>query len=264
VRLYWEVARTTARRQATYRTATLAGIFTNTVFGFILAYVMVAVFRARPEIGGFDQLDAVTFTFVGQGMFAMILGNFAETEMADRISSGDVAVDLSRPYDYQGWWAAVGFGRAALMAVARGIPPVVVGAVAFGIRFPASPGTWAAFAVSVVLAVGVSTAWGFLLQLCAFWILDVRGPNQIGWMVAQFLSGGFGPVVLFPDTIEHVVRALPFVAMIELPIEIWLGMHQGLDLLATLATQLAWAVALVAAGRLVLARAVRKVVVQGG
>ena len=55
MRLYWEVARTTARRQATYRTATLAGIFTNTVFGFILAYVMVAVFRARPEIGGFDQ-----------------------------------------------------------------------------------------------------------------------------------------------------------------------------------------------------------------
>jgi ABC-2 type transport system permease protein len=97
VRLYWEVARTTARRMATYRTATLAGIFTNTVFGFILAYVMLAVFRQRPDIGGFDAVDAVTFTFIAQGMFSMTVGNFGHVELSGRIHSGDVAVDLSRP-----------------------------------------------------------------------------------------------------------------------------------------------------------------------
>lgn len=264
MRLYWEVARTTARRMSSYRAATLAGIFTNTVFGFILAYVMLAVFRERPTIGGFDSVDAVSFTFVAQGLYAMTVGNIGDIEVADRIRTGDVAVDLSRPYDFQAWWAAVAYGRAFFLALARGIPPVVVGAVAFGLRFPDAAWMWPAFALTVVLAAGVAFAWGFLLQLCAFWILDVRGPNQIGWMAAQFLSGSFFPVVVFPDGIEQVVRALPFVAMVQLPIETFLGKHQGADLVGVLLTQVGWLVALVLVGRVVLARAVRKVVVHGG
>ena len=106
MRLYWEVTRTTARRMATYRGATFAGIVTNSVFGFIQAYVLLAVWEARPSIGGFDAADAVTFTFVVQGML-MVVGVFGgDHEQAERIHSGEVAVDLSRPYDYQAWWAA--------------------------------------------------------------------------------------------------------------------------------------------------------------
>ena len=43
MRLYWEVSRRGYRRFATYRAATLAGIFTNTAFGFMRAYVLVAL-----------------------------------------------------------------------------------------------------------------------------------------------------------------------------------------------------------------------------
>jgi len=252
---------------STYRAATVAGVFTNTVFGFILAYVMLAVFEERPTIGGFDAVDAVTFTFVAQGMYALTVGYFSAVELADRIKSGEVAVDLTRPYDFQGWWAAAGYGRAFYLAVARGIPPLLAGAAVFGLRWPDWPDQawiWPAFLLAVALAAGVAFAWGFLLQLCAFWILDVRGPNQIGWLAAQFLSGAFFPVVVFPDTLEGVVRALPFVAMVELPIEVFLGKHTGGDLGFVLLTQVAWLAALLAAGRLVLARAVRKVVIHGG
>ncbi|MBV9255191.1 MAG: ABC transporter permease, partial [Actinobacteria bacterium] len=35
MRLYWEVARRGFRRYATYRAATVAGVFTNSVFGLI-------------------------------------------------------------------------------------------------------------------------------------------------------------------------------------------------------------------------------------
>jgi ABC-2 type transport system permease protein len=264
VRLYWEVTRTTARRMATYRGATFAGIVTNSVFGFIQAYVLLAVWEQRPTIGGFDAADAVTFTFVVQGLL-MTVGMFGgDQEMAERIHSGEVAIDLSRPYDYQGWWAAVAFGKATFYAWARGIPPFLVAALVFDMRLPSEPWMWAAFPVAVALAVGVGFCWQFVLQTGAFWLVDVRGLNQLGWITALTLSGTVVPLVLFPDGIEAVLRALPFASMMQLPVEVFLGKHAGVDLVGVFLTQATWIVVLGYAGRLLLARAERRVVVHGG
>jgi ABC-2 type transport system permease protein len=262
MRLYVEVARRTYARISTYRSATLAGVFTNTVFGFLLAYVLLAVYQERVLVGGFDAVDAITFTFVAQGLL-MPLGMFSGTEMADRITSGDVIVDLQRPFDHQAWCAAVEYGKAGFYLLFRGIPPLLAGALVFDLRWP-GPGDLSAFGVSVALAIGVSFGFRYLLALSAFWLLDVRGPNQLGTLVSHFLSGAYIPIVFFPLWIEWLCRVLPFASMLQIPIEIWLGRHHGLDLLAVWALQAAWLVALVAMGRLVLHRAVRRVVIQGG
>ena len=117
-------------------------------------------------------------------------------------------VDLQRPYDHQGWWAAVMYGQAGFYAIFRGIPPFVVGAIAFDLQLP-SIGNLAAFLVAVVLAVGLSFGWRYLLQMSAFWIIDVRGPNQLGMLTAHFLCGAFIPIVFFPGWL----RALSGVAV---------------------------------------------------
>jgi ABC-2 type transport system permease protein len=263
MRLYIEVARATRRRMSTYRGATFAGVFTNTVFGFILAYVLLAVFRARPMIGAFDAVDAVTFTFVTQGML-MVVGIFGDQEQSERVRTGEVAMDLTRPYDYQAWWAAVAYGKAAFYAVFRGVPPFLVGALVFHVRVPQEPATWLAFLASVAAAVGVAFAYGFLVELSAFWLVEIRGLRQFAWLTAQFLSGTFVPLVLLPDAIEPLARALPFAAMIQLPVEVFLDQHRGSGLIAVYAHQAVWAAALLVTGRLLLRRAVRKLEVQGG
>ena len=58
---------------------------------------------------------------------------------------------------------------------------------------------------------------------------------------------------------------LPFAWMLQVPIEVWLGEHQGIDLLLVYAAQVGvarrrWSRSVAS----VLARAVRRVVVQGG
>jgi ABC-2 type transport system permease protein len=262
MRLYVEVARRTYARISTYRSATVAGVFTNTVFGFLLAYVLLAVYSQRETVGGFTAIETVTFTFVAQGLL-MPLGLFGTTEIADRITSGDVVVDLQRPYDHQAWWGAVDYGKVGYYLLFRGIPPFVVGALVFDLSVP-DPAQGAAFLVSVGLGIAVAFGWRYLQQLSAFWLLDVRGPNQLGWLTAQFLSGAFIPIFFFPDALERLCRVLPFASMLQVPVEVWLGRHDGVDLLGVWAIQVAWAIALVLAGRAVMARAVQRVVVQGG
>jgi len=264
VPLYWAVTRRSFRRHSTYRAATFAGAFTNTVFGFIQVYVLLAVFRMRSDVGGLDAVDVVTFSFVTQGLLAM-MAVFGGLELTDRISSGDVVSDLYRPFDLQMWWLAQDVGRAAFQLLFRGIPPFVVGALAFDLRLPADAGVWLAFALSLTVAVGIAFAWRFMISLSAFWLLDVRGLVQLTGLVFVFLSGFLLPLQFYPGPLRALADVLPFAAVIQLPVEVFLSRHRALpDLLGVLARQAAWLLVLLAIGRLCMARAWRRVVVQGG
>lgn len=263
MRLWWEVARRGFRRYATYRGATLAGVFTNTVFGFIRAYVLLALFAAVPRVGGYDSSDALTYTFLVQGLI-MPLYLWGWMEIAETVQSGQIATDLYRPLDYQLYWLFQDLGRAAYHALMRGVPPFLLAALVFDLRLPVHAHTWIAFLVSVLMAVCVSFAMRFMVNLSAFWIIDVRGVHALGAAMWTALSGFLLPIAFFPDAARSVIRSLPFVAMIEFPVDVFLERVQGTDLATTLLGQAAWAVVLLGLGRVMLDRATRKLVLQGG
>jgi ABC-2 type transport system permease protein len=264
MRLYWEVARRGYRRYAAYRSATLAGAFTNSIFGLLRAYVLLAVFAHRSLVGSLTATDTVTFSLVAQSM-AMVLSVFTmSTEMPLRIRTGDIVGDLYRPVDFQRYWLAQDFGRAAYQAVWRSLPPFLAGALVFHVQLPHHPVTWLWFAISVLLALLVSFAIRFLIGLSAFWLLDDRGLNQLVIVAQSFLSGFIVPIQFFPHWLEALSRALPFAAIVQIPIEIFLEKPSGGGLIGGLALQALWAGVLLVAGHLVLAVATRRVVVQGG
>ncbi|QES52359.1 ABC transporter permease [Streptomyces venezuelae] len=265
--LYLAVAAGGFRRFATYGTATVAGVFTNTVFGFIVAYTYIALWSERPGLGGYDQAEALTFVWVSQSLLAaaaLIGGGFQE-EVQERIRTGDIAVDLYRPADLQMWWLAADLGRAAFQLLGRGVVPLAVGALAFRLALPVDPMRWLLFLVSVLLALVVSFALRYLLGLAAFWLLDGQGVNLMATVVCIFFSGMVLPLTVFPGGLGELVRALPWAAMLQVPLDVLLGRHAGAGSAAgALGFQLGWAVVLVGAGRLVQSVATRKVVVQGG
>ncbi len=263
-RLLWEIARRSFRRATHYRLATASGVFVNTVFGYLRAAILVMVAaRAGGEVRGLDEVDLATFAFVSQG-FIMVVGVFGDRELSDRIRSGDVVIDLYRPADLQLWFLAVWLGRSAFQVVVRGVPPVILGALAFDLRWPDPWWLWPVFALSVLLASIVGFAIRFCSSLVAFWLLDNRGVEQMVTMATNFFTGLLLPIDLFPAWLEDLTRALPFAAMLQLPIDLYLGRATGWGVVAILARQALWALALLAAGRVVLAAATRRVVVQGG
>lgn len=267
VMLYLAVAAGGLRRYATYGTATAAGVFTNTVFGFILAYTYVALWQERPGLGGYDQAQALTFVWVSQAMLAaaaLIGGGFQE-ELQERIRTGDIAVDLYRPADLQMWWLAADLGRASFQLVARGAVPLVAGALAFELALPADPLRWLLFLGSVLLGLVVSFALRYLLGLAAFWLMDGSGVNLMATVASIFFSGMLLPLTVFPGGFGELVRLLPWSAMLQVPMDVLLGRHAGAAGVArALAFQAGWAFVLLAVGRMVQSAATRKVVVQGG
>lgn len=264
--LYVAVAARAFRRYSTYTAATLAGIFTNSVFGVIISFTYIAVWTQNPDAGGYDVTDAVTYAWLGQAMIMTVAvwGGGATDDLAQRIRTGDVAIDLYRPVNLLGWWLATDLGRATYHLLTRGLAPTLVGAVLFDLRYPADAVTWLLFAASVPAAVVVSFGFRMLVSASAFWLLDDSGVKNLAAVFAMFFSGLTVPLVLFPGWTGHLAMALPWAAFLQVPADIWLGRRAGWDAVAGLGFQLAWALGLLATCSAVLALARRRVVVQGG
>ncbi|GII57225.1 ABC transporter permease [Planotetraspora thailandica] len=249
------------RRHATYWAAALAGAFTNTVFGILQAYVLIALWSTRPGLGGYDLADAVTFCFLAQAYIGPMQVFGGGLDLPERVRSGDVALDLARPASLQLWYLSEDLGRAAYLVIARSVPPTLVGALVFGIAPPAGPGTWAAFPVSVALAVLVSFGWRYLVALASFWVLDDRGLAIVSLIMTTFFSGLMLPLVIFPGWLGELARALPWAAMVQVPADVYLGTT---SIGGALAFQAFWALVLLGLGAFVTAAARRKLVIQGG
>ncbi|WP_434590110.1 ABC transporter permease [Streptomyces sp. A5-4] len=266
MRLYAVVAAGGFRRHATYRVATAAGVFTNTVFGFIMAYTYTALWDQRPQLGGYDLSQAVTYVWLGQAllMTAAMMGGGFEDELIERIRTGDIAIDLYRPVDLQLFWLAGDLGRAAFHLAGRGIVPMALGALAFDLSLPANPLVWVAFLFAVLFGVVVSFAIRFLVALSAFWLLDGAGVAQMTFIAGLFFSGMVLPLNVFPGALGEVARALPWSSLLQVPADVFLGKYSGWGLVGAYAFQIGWAAALLTAGRLLQTVATRRVVVQGG
>jgi ABC-2 type transport system permease protein len=252
------------RRWSTYRQAAVAGVFVNTVFGVIKLSILLGVAEsAGGVVAGYDPVGLSTYAWMSQALIAVVV-IFHWTELADRVRTGDIAVDLARPVDLQLAWLAADLGRAAWGVVSRAAIPIAFGAVVFGFRVPSDPAALLLLPVAVTLAVVVSFAGRFLLNLTAFWIVEIRGPATLYVLVAGLLGGHIIPVQLFPGWLQAVAYATPFPALMQFPIDLMTGQATGWGAVGRVLAQFAWAVALLGVGRLVLARGMRRLVVQGG
>jgi ABC-2 type transport system permease protein len=266
--VYLAFARLAFRRQLTYRTANLAGLCTNAFFGFLRASVFVAVFAAVPaqaDIGGYDVQAAVSYVWVTQSLI-MVVQLWGWWDVETTIRTGDVVTDLGRPVSYVGYWLSRDLGRAAYFLLFRGLPTLLIGQLTLpeGLGLPTQPAAWAGLVISLVLAVTVSFAWRFLLNLSAFWTTDARGLGGLANSLVLFLGGFVIPVRFFPESVQPILLALPFVAIIQIPADIFVGRLTGVGLLGALASQALWAVALVLMCQLVVSHAMRRVSIQGG
>jgi ABC-2 type transport system permease protein len=257
---YPQLLRAGYRRYASYRQATLAGLTTNIVFGLLRAAVLTAVLAQRGTVAGYDIAAAVTYVWLGQGLLAVVL-LWGDQELSQRVRTGDVVVDLGRPWNLQAAMLATDLGRAGHAVLTRLLPPVAFGALIFPFRWPERPETWLLFSVSVPLAVVASFGIRFLLNACAFWLLDVRGVLGMWAVVGGVLSGLVIPIAWFPAWAQAVLAWTPFPAIFQTPIDVFTERGSAVTLLAH---QLTWAALLLLLGRVVLARGARRLVVQGG
>jgi ABC-2 type transport system permease protein len=253
------------RRYATYRQAMIAAIFTNSIFGFLRSAVLLAVAGAAAGgVAGYDRPRLATFVWAGQGLIGVVL-LWTSTELADRIRTGDVIVDLLRPVDLVWQHLAADLGRAGCAVLTRFVGPVVVGALAFDLYAPRRLATYPLFACSMLLATVVCFGCRYLVNAAAYWLLDARGP-QVAWTLASGVLGGlYCPLWFLPRSVTRwLIIATPFPSVIQLPLDVLVERGSPGQQTELLAVQAGWVIAILCLCCWVQRRGERKLVVQGG
>ena len=261
---YWELAKSSFRRHSTYRLAAFSGAFTNSVFGLIRASLLLsAISTAGGSIGGYSPVEATTYVWLGQALLTP-LGLFGRAEVAERVKSGDIAVDLTRSVNLTASYWAQDLGRAAFDVLPRGLPPLVIGAIVTGLSLPTTPGPYVLGFISVLAAMTLNFLGFFIINLLAFWVLEIRGYWMLYLVLMNLLSGFLVPVTWFPQWMLDFARATPFPSMLQTPVDILAGRTDGAQSLALVGVQVLWLAVLLAGTQLMVRFGARKLVVQGG
>src|SRR5690606_17586921 len=110
----------------------------------------------------------------------------------------------------------------------------------------------------------ISFLLGYLISLLAFWFMN---HFALSWMLGGLItifSGAFLPIWFFPASWVTVANMLPFQYMGYVPAAIYLGSVPVQELFKVIVVGAGWGVGLLLLVQWLWARAVRRLVVQGG
>ncbi|MFI5838561.1 ABC transporter permease [Catenuloplanes sp. NPDC051500] len=260
---FWVIAASGFRRYSTYRQATVAGTFTNTVFGFLRCYLFLAV-AGGAVVDGYTPEQLVTYVWMAQGLLAVVL-LWGAPELADRIRTGEVTADLLRPVDPINAMLAADLGRAWFAVLTRCIPPVAVGLIFFDPYLPNRWHTLPLFALSVLFAIVITFCCKYLVNATAYWLLDVRGPYVLWTLGAGVLSGLYFPLRFLPEPVLLSLWLLtPMPSLFQAPLDVLVEVDETPVQVGLVGIQAFWLVVMMLLCRLVQRRAERHLVIQGG
>ena len=253
-----------------YRAAAIAAMFTQLFFGFVLIMVYEAYYRSATVPLPMTLAQVATYVWLGQALFAMLPWN-ADAEVRALVRSGAVAYELCRPLDLYALWYARAFALRTAPPMLRALPMIVVvvfvlplvGLDEWQLRAP-TPTAGLAFALALIGALALSCAITTLVNITLLWTISGEGIVMVVVTLVSFCSGMLVPLPLFPDWLQAVLVWLPFAGVADLPFRVYNGNIPIGELAGVLARQAGWTVLFVVFGRWLLARGMRRLVVQGG
>ena len=248
-----------------YRTRFIVGVASYFIFVAVYYFIWRAVYAAspEPEIAGYDLAEIITYAAVAW-MIRSFYFSSVDQEIAADVRQGDVVRHLLRPINYLGARMAESFGESAFRLVALTAPSAVLVYFFFPV---AAPGGWVAalaFLLSLLLSFVVFFELSYLAGLSAAFTENAAGILRAKTAAVELLSGLVVPLAFFPGWAQGVLAWLPFRAMADVPLNLYLGRYAGEEILWMLAFQVAWALGLYLVGRSLWGAVVRRLTIQGG
>ena len=246
-----------------YRMAAVAGFGTQLFWGLIRMMIFQAFYDSSRVVQPINRVEVVTYIWLGQAMLGLLPWNL-DNDIRAMVRNGTVAYELLRPIDLYNTWYMRAMAQRTAPTLLRCIPLFLVAGLFFGLKPPPSAGAGCAWAITTVAALAMSCAFSTLMSVTLVATLSGEGIARFAPPLVYTLSGMLIPLSLLPAWLLPIVDALPFRGLVDTPFRAYLGHVSVQELGPALFHQIAWTGAFVVVGRLLLARSIRRMVIQGG
>ncbi len=250
-----------------YRAAAWAGIATQFAWGGMTILMYWAFYQNGGNSFPMTFPELSSYIWMQQAFLAMFMAWFFDNEIFESITSGNIAYELCRPCDIYTMWFTKNMAIRLSRMMLRCLPILLVSAflpAPFNITLPSDWLSGILFLISVILGFLVLISFSMLIYISAFYTISPMGIRILATSVTEFFAGAIIPIPFFPEAVQPIMYALPFASMQNTPFLIYTGHIGGIEALQSIALQIVWFAVLLTVGRILMRRALRKVVVQGG
>ncbi|GAA1818442.1 ABC-2 family transporter protein [Luedemannella flava] len=259
---YMTLAKMQARAVLAYRLNFVLSLFALMFQLFAMLAIWGVLLGSGQNLNGFDWAHMKAYLLVGF-LCGALVSQSADWRMAGRIQDGMVAIDLTKPVDYQKAQFATVVGGAWTEVVTA--LAVCAGVIAWTGAVP-TPG-WqgaALFALSLLAVLPLKFLIVYVSALACFYTQNYLGVHWARLVIVSLFSGALVPLSFFPEWVQQLAAVLPFASMSATPALIWIGQLRGAQALLMIAAQFGWVVALWLAARLIFRHAIKRVTIHGG
>jgi viologen exporter family transport system permease protein len=246
-----------------YRLRYFTGIVTYFIYVSIYYFIWKAIYEHSAKIEGFDFKQLLTYVAVGWIIRSFYYNNI-DQEIAVQVMEGKLAMDLIKPVNTELMYVAQALGGSVFRLVLLTLPTAVILALVFPVRLPSGLLNFAAFMVSAFFSFFIVAGINFCVGTFAIRLKSILGLLRAKYFLLELFSGLLIPISFFPQVFQKALAVLPFQYISYIPVLIYLGKLQGLELLKALAIQLFWVFAMLALGDLLWRWSSRKITIQGG
>jgi ABC-2 type transport system permease protein len=246
-----------------YRTAAAAGLVTQLFWGFIKVMIFSAFYANITSPPPLSLPQAITFIWLGQALLQLLPWNL-DKELEAQVKSGNVAYELLRPLDLYWYWYSRALAMRVIPTLMRSIPVFLLAIPFFGLELPASFTAGIGFILSVGFGALLAAAITTLVIISLFWTVSGEGIQRLMPSITLLFSGVVVPLPLFPEWAQQFLNIQPFRGVLDIPSRIYTGVIVVDDIAFYLGFQFLWSVVIIAAGKMLMKRAVKQMVIQGG
>ncbi len=250
-----------------YRAAAFAGVATQFSFGFMFMLMYYAFYQTGNNNLPMPFPQLASYLWLQQAFLALFMSWFYDDDIFNCITDGSVAYELCRPADLYTMWFIKNIAVRVARAVLRCMPIIMVAVFLpkpFRLLPPVSLLAGVLFLISMVLGMLVLISYNMLIYISAFYTISPMGVRILSVSFVEFFSGAIIPLPLLPDNIRVVFELLPFGSIQNTPFLIYNGTIPVESSAPTIMLQLFWFVVMLMIGRVLMNKALTKVIVQGG
>ena len=264
---YWSFFRLRFSMGLQYRTAAIAGMVTQFFWGGMNILVYRAFYESDAAAFPMTLEATCSYIWLQQAFLVLFAAWLIEHEIFDNIMNGNVAYELCRPISIYNMWFFRSVANRLSRAMLRCVPILVFASFLpnpFGISMPASLRHFGWFLLAMLLGFLVTVSFFMVIYGLTFFTISPSGLRILITSVVEFFAGAIIPIPFFPEKVQRVLEILPFASMQNVPLRIYSGSMSGEEMIKGILLQAVWLVVLVIIGKVLLAFAEKKIVVQGG